>query len=293
MSDGHSFYLVFAIFYLLECLKFAPPASIAMTSHRGGARTWRPHAPFLVAWGIRKLVFIGPLLPWPSLIYAVSGWTEREHLAKPVRTVSAVRRRLRFLEKATLPLRLLSLLTLLNFFAVLPFVYQQSDDEVLILAFIGAAYLALPASAIHFFLLHRRLLPGRQGDRLKSTLYTAFLPWHAMRCADELFLRCAEQWSPLAALAANANSPAATERLKLIWRRAHFSPSPPYSAKLLQSVFAQAAIDTSSWLLPPAASQHPKYCPCCHCEYKAFASHCADCRDQALRPIPKRKPSLP
>lgn len=286
MSDGQSFYLVFALFYLLECIKFAPPAAMAMTSLLGGSRTWRPRAPFLVAWGIRKSVFIGPLLPWPSLIYAVYGWSERASRTKRVKTVSGVRRRIRFLEKATLPLRLLSLLTLVNFFVILPLVYQQSDDEIFILACIGAAYLILPASAVHFFLLHRRILPSRQADRLKSTFYTAFLPWHAMRCADEIFMLSAEQWCPLAALAANADNPAATKRLKRLWRSAHFRPAYAYSIELLRSIFSQAAIDTTDWLTPPAASQNPKYCPCCHCEYEAFASHCADCQGQELKALP-------
>lgn len=282
MSDGQSFYLVLVAFYLLECVKFAPPNSLAMLSGFRESKTWKPRTCFIMAWGVGKSVFIGPLLPWPSLVYIVTGSSDSDHANKRIRTASGIRRWTRFLTKATNNLRWISLGNLSNFLILLPVVYSRFGDSNIILFTIGYCYLTLFATAIHLHALHRRIFPRNKADRYKATFYTAFLPWHAMRCADEFFLKSSLNWSSLTALAANAENPAALETLKRLWRSSHFQANASYKTETLTHVLDRAGLDRSDWLNSPSDSDSPLYCPCCHVGYESVATHCADCKDVAL-----------
>lgn len=286
MTEGESFYFILAAFYLLECLKLAPPDGLAFVSRFGGARAWRPRPPFTMAWGLRKAAFWAPILPWPSLIVIVAGKNENEHARKRIRTVSGIRRRARFLARATARLRALSVVSFIVFMIALPFFYGYIGDPRLIFAAVGFGYLTLATTAVHFYALHRRILPDHKSERFKSTIYTALLPWHAMRCADELFIGSAREWSALATLAANAQDRAALDTLKRLWRAARWHPRPPFAIETMDRILAQARLDPAKWLDAPTDGDSPQYCPICYGGYESSATHCADCRGIALQKSP-------
>ncbi|EDY83902.1 hypothetical protein VDG1235_3529 [Verrucomicrobiia bacterium DG1235] len=283
MTDGQSFYLVLTLFYLLECVKFAPPKSLGLVSRIGRFGACAPRPQLMMAWGIKKSVFVAPFLPWPAIMYIISGYTDADHSSKRLKTASAIRHHHRFLKRATNKLRSLAILNLLNFFLVLPIVYTRTYDEFAILYCLAYSYAVLLLTAIHFHALHKRLFPTHKADRLKATLYTALLPWHAPRAADEIYLKASSQWSPLAALAANTHHPATLDLLQRHWRKAHFQPQPNYTATTLSAVLARAQIDPGTWLQAPSDLDSPKYCPCCHNGYEAIATHCADCQGIPLK----------
>lgn len=282
MTDGQSFYLVLVIFYLIECIKFAPPGSIALTSWSGAFGNCSPRQPLMMAWGFKKTVLLAPVPPSPCVMYLVSDYKEKRRANRTISTVSGVRRHQKLLHRSCKTLRGLAALNLLNFFALLPLVYVFAYDENLILLTLAGCYLCLFATAFHYRVLHKRLLPSFEADRLKTTLYTALLPWHAPRCYDEITLKSSLRWDPLAALAANASNPSTLALLKQHWRNAHYLGKPTYSSEALTTALNQADIDTSTWLDAPKEFSSALYCPCCHAEYESPATHCSDCKDVPL-----------
>ncbi len=290
MSDGQTFYVVLALFYYLECLKFAPPDSLAMISPLGGTRKWRPKQRLMVAWGLGKSVFIGPLLPWPSLIFVVSGSNAKSANEKRVQTVSGVRREVAFLKRSTASLRGLSLVHFLIFFAALPLLYWHYGDHLIVLATVGLAYLLLFATAIHFSKLHKRILPEQSVERLKATLYTAFLPWHAMRCADEIITGRSLSWNPLAVLAANADNGKTLAILQKLWRESRHLSNPRYPTEAIEALLRIEKLDTTDWITPPKQLESPQYCPCCHTGYENQATHCVECPGvELLSSVPQER----
>ncbi|MDQ8183257.1 hypothetical protein [Pelagicoccus sp. SDUM812005] len=284
MTDGQSFYFILVVFYLMECVKFAPPGSQALVCHLGKFGACSLRQPVTTAWGLKKSVFLAPLLPWPSALYLAPGYAPEQTPATTIARVSSIRHHQRFLRKATQPLRALAVLNLLNFFALLPAVYVRTYDERSILWTLAYCYASLIATAIHYHRLHRRLLPREQADRFKTTLYTALLPWHAPRAADLILLKGSLRWSPLAALAANAKNPAILKQLQYHWRAAHFHPKPRFPQAALATAFREAGLDPSDWLAKPKELDGPQYCPCCHSGYEKQATRCSDCDGVELQP---------
>lgn len=285
MSDEQSFILVLIAFYLLECIKYAPPPATAFLSRWGNLSKWSPRNAFLHAHGIKKQLFIAPFLPWPNTCIVVTGNTEADHRKKRVRTLAGIRRWTCFLQRATRLLRFASCLTLLNFFLILPVLYSYYGDVFLVLYHLGFAYLFLFVASVHFFAVHKRLFPHLGTERFKSTLYLAFLPWHGMRAHDEIFLAASSSWSSLATYAAFADSPQSRSHLQRLWRQAHFLPKPPYSIDTLQSVFDTAKIDASQWLNFPKNFHAPQICPCCHSGYESTAHTCPECEHIPLHSV--------
>lgn len=283
MTDGQSFYLVLAIFYLIECVKFAPPGSIGLVSRFGGFGNCSPRPPFMTAWGIKKAVFLAPILPWPGSIYLLAHHAEAKPRARRIALVSSVRHHHRFLRLATSKLSALATLNLLNFFAVLPFLYVRAYEEKTILYALGYSYALLVLTAIHYRALHKRLFPSHKADRFKTTLYTALLPWHAARCCDEIYLSAAQRWHPVAALAANAQNQASLAQLQQHWRNANYLSQPTFSRADLAEAFRQAGLDPTRWQEARSDLESPRYCPCCLNGYEARVTHCADCHGVALK----------
>ncbi|MBK1877371.1 hypothetical protein [Pelagicoccus mobilis] len=282
MTDGQSFYLVLSIFYLIECIKLAPPGSIALVGRTGAFGRCAPRPPLMMAWGLKKTVFIAPFLPWPGAIYLVSSYTEKRKGFGRISTVSGIRRHQKLIQDVTRKLRPLAVINLINFFLLLPLVYIRTYDEGMILLTLAYSYATQFGTALHYRVLHKRLLPSFEADRLKTTLYTALLPWHAPRCYDELTLRCSLRWDPIAALAANAADKATLALLQQHWRNAHFLPKPEYPAPALAAAFKQVDLDPSDWLDAPKTLDGSLYCPCCHSGYTPPATHCADCKGVEL-----------
>ncbi len=277
MTDGQSFYFVLTLFYLIECIKFAPLESEALISRAGAFGACSLRRPFSTAWGLKKSVFLAPLLPWPASMYFLSGDAHAAPRKPRVQRVSSIRHHQRFLQRATQTLRSLAVLNLLNFFLILPIVYVRTYDERAILAVVGFCYLTLLGTAIHYHRLHKRILPSEKADRLKTTIYTALLPWHAPRAADEIFLKSSLRWNPVAGLAANVGNKGVLQQLQYHWRAAHFHPAPRYSKPAIADSLRQASIAPDHWLDAPESLDAPKYCPCCHSGYEKQASHCSDC----------------
>lgn len=283
MTDGQSFYLLFAIFYLIECIKFAPPDSIAFVSRTGSAKL-SPRFPLLMAWGFKKSVFLAEVLPWPGRLYITTGYKSKSLRSDAkVQTVASVRRHHHFLTRATRNLHYLSLLNICNFFILLPTVYVRTYDERAILLTLAFGYASLVGTGIHYHKLHKRLFPSAKADRFKTTLYTSLLPWHSIRCVDEIYQRSAALWSPIAAIAASSNTRTGESLLRRHWREAHFHPKPTYTVAELSPMLRQLDLDVSDWLDAPTNSSSPKYCPSCHSEYEEQATHCSDCEGVALK----------
>jgi len=236
----------------------------------------------MIAWGMKKSVFIAPFLPWPSSIYLVSALAEKRSGNWTISTVSGIRRHQKLIKDLTKTLRLLAVLNLFNFFALLPLLYVRTYDEIIVLYGLAYSYATLFLTALHYRALHKRLLPSFAADRLKTTLYTAMLPWHAPRCYDELTLKCSLRWDPIAALVANAANKNTLAFLQQRWRDAHYLAKPEYPAEALANTLKQVGLDFSDWLEAPKNLESSLYCPCCHAGYESPATHCADCKDVEL-----------
>ncbi|MBC2604586.1 hypothetical protein [Pelagicoccus albus] len=283
MTDGQSFYLVLSIFYLIECIKLAPPESEALICRVGRFGNATLRKPFMVAWGMKKTVFLGPILPWPYRMYFLSPQRVTARPERQLTRVANVRRHQRLLEKCVPKLQLLAILNFLNFFVLIPLVYVKTYQEQPILISLAFAYAILLVTALHYRALHKRLLPSHKAERFKTTLYTALLPWHAPRCVDELALGSSLRWAPLAALAANASNLKVLAHLQRLWREAHYQPHPEYSLQQLEDATRQAQLDTENWLKTPPDLSAPKFCPVCLSEFEEIAETCEDCRGTTLR----------
>ncbi len=283
MTDGQSFFFVLTLFYLIECFKFAPPGSEALVSRVGKWGNCSLRQPFIFAWGLKKAVFLAPLFPWPASMYFVPGYDPNQARASRITLPSSIGHHHRFLQKALRPIRILAILNLLNFFLILPLVYVRTYDVRMIILTLALCYATLLATAIYYRRLHKRILPSYDADRFKTTIYTALLPWHAPRCADEILLKSSLRWSPLAALAANAKTPAILEKLKYHWRAAHYHPRPRCDRASIAETLRFSRIDPNSWLDKPADLLSPQYCPCCHNGYEKEATRCTDCDGVELK----------
>lgn len=283
MTDGQSFYLVLTLFYLIECVTFAPLGSLALVSRTGGFGHCSPRSALMMAWGMKKSVFIAPLLPWPGTLYFVSNQNEKRPGNWKISTVSGIRRHQSLIRNASKTLRLLAVLNFLNFFAVLPLLYVRTYDEATILWGLAYSYAVLFATAAHYHALHKRLLPSFAADRLKTTLYTALLPWHAPRCYDELCQKSSLRWDPIAAWIANAQNKATLAKLQQYWRDAHFLKQPTYPARALEDALKQSELNYSNWLDAPKNPEGSLYCPCCHAGFEKPAEQCSDCDGVALK----------
>lgn len=288
MSDGQSFYLVLALFYLLECVKLAPASSLGLVSLFGPLGSFSPRPQLLMAWGLGKSVFLAPILPVPGLLYLLPSEGEKNHASAKRKSASSIRHHHRFLVHAARRLRVLALLNFLNFFLILPVVYVRLQEETIILYTLGYCYATLLLTAFHYHRVHQRLFPRQKADRLKTTLYTALLPWHAARCPDEIFIKASQTWSPLAALAANTAHTNSRSLLQRHWREAHFKAKPAYKRDTLANILQATGIEFKTWLDAPTDCDSPFYCPCCLNNYEIQATHCTDCQGVPLAAAPLR-----
>ncbi len=295
MTDAESFYLILAIFYLIECVRFQPPGARAIENAWGLKHGWKPKSEFSRLLGIRKWLFLSPILPWPGRILVIG--QDRETNARPKSiTAHRVNQLIRLLEKSTQILRGISALVFVYFFLVIPYLYrlQRGEPEFLISIAIGYALIGITAAL--FFKLHRRWLPHEKGSRIVNTIYTALLPWHSMRCADDLIMGKIKTLDYPTLLAAKKDCPRCLDLLKEYWRKAHFFKTPPYSLAQLKATTQDAHIDTSSWLTPTGINGD-KVCPCCFAPYEFSAQFCNDCAevdliDNTAMSSPEVRPSV-
>jgi len=280
MTDAESFYLVLAVFYVIECVKFQPPGARAIENAWGLKHSWKPKDEFSRLLGIKKWLILSPILPWPGKIFIVGQGPEPKTRHKPI-TAYHVNQLLNLLEKSTRILRGVSTLVFLYFFLVIPYMYHLQKGEPEFFVSIAIGYALIWITAALFFSLHRRWLPQERGSRIVNTIYTALLPWHSMRCVDDIIMGKVKAWDYPTLLAAKKESPRCLDLLKESWRKAHFLKSHPYSLTKLEATTRNAKIDTSDWLTPIGISG-AKVCPCCFAPYESTARYCNDCAEVEL-----------
>lgn len=280
MTDAESFYLVLAVFYLIECVKFQPPGARAIENAWGLKHSWKPKNEFSRLLGIRKWLFLSPILPWPGRILILDQNSDSKIRSKPI-SASRMNQLLHLLEKSTKALRCLSALVFVYFFLVIPYLYHLQRGEPEFIISIAVGYVLIGTTTVMFFMLHRRWLPFAKGSRIVNTIYTAFLPWHSMRCVDDLVMGLVKDWNYPTLLAAKKHSSRCLDLLKQHWREAYFLKTPPYSLTQLEAAIRDAKIDTSDWLKPIGISGD-KWCPCCLAPYESSARFCTDCADVGL-----------
>lgn len=280
MTDAESFYLILAIFYLIECVKFRPPNTRAIENAWGAKKGWRPKSEFSRLLGIKKWLFLYPFLPWPGKVLILHSSPDQPIQKTPYST-SRTRKLLFLLEKSTLTLRHFSLLIFAYFFIGIPLLYRLQRGEPEFLFSIAIGYLLMGASAFLYFRIHKRWLLQDRGNRIINTFYTALLPWHSMRCVDDILSGVTKSWDHPTLLASLKDSPRCLAFLMKLWREAHYIANPHHSLEHLKSVTYHAGIDTDDWLVPHTLSGS-KYCPCCFAPYESTAKTCNDCPEVAL-----------
>ena len=280
MTDAESFYLILASFYFLECLKLRSPRTAALANSSGKANSWTPRSELVRFMGIKKWVYIAPLLPWPGLMIVVANERARNGSSKTVESPLRIKRLTDRYRKATLGLRVLSLCIFCYYFALLPYLYFLQRGTPSFFISVGIGYLLMFAAALLLFRVRARLLPRSKMSSIPQLLYTAFLPWHAMRCADDIFLEYCRHWSWPAILASQVESPQSRSQLQRLWREAQFSKRPIYSTDTLQSIFDSVKLKAKLDIHDPQDSE--RYCPCCLVSYQSSAHFCADCRNIQL-----------
>ncbi len=272
MTDAESFYLILALFYVIECLKFLPPNTVAMVNPIGRFKFWAPRSELVQFMGIGKWLFLAPLLPWPGLMIVTSN--KKSNTSSSVLRIT---RKLNILKKRTLSLRILSISIFAFFFLVLPCLYFLQRGTPAFILSIAIGYLMMFAAAFLQYRIRRKLLPKDKNSWVTHTLYTALLPWHASRCADQLFIDYTRHWSWPAVLAAHADSARAHKSLQRLWRESRWGKEPIYSSEKLKLIFEEVGLGIQPSININRDCGATKHCPCCLACYRSNYVDCPDC----------------
>ncbi|MGB0776269.1 MAG: hypothetical protein ACPGUY_10515 [Akkermansiaceae bacterium] len=261
------------LFYLFDCLKFTEPGSLAWTGRYGKLRRgWRKRDTLIPLGGIAKDVIPAPLIPWPQAMIVAS----RKETGGRFGKVRNIRRMSRFVIRATSDLRWSSLFIFILFFILIPVIYVMQRGELTVLLAIACGLMMMFLNACVYASIHRRLLPKEKADRFKGILFTAFLPWHAMRCADEIIIKFTTPWSQPAVLAAHLGQSGNLKHFQTLYRKACYHPKPEYTRAELDDLLDQVGTDPTPWLKAPEIDD-PYFCPCCHESYTVNKHPCEDC----------------
>lgn len=187
------------------------------------------------------------------------------------------------LSRQTRILRLLGSLLFIWTFGVVAGVYRWLGEGVAVLA---AAAVLLLLQFTQAVLFHRaaRGIP----HRFWKALVMALLPQHAMRAADPLCDAQAARTAPSHPLAARALlGDTAWRRLAAdLWKKTCYQAgaTAPLQRQALETFFQSQDLKPED--LEPAPERQPGsafYCPGCHAQFQAGATHCRDCGGVALR----------
>lgn len=282
-----------AVFYFWSCLRTGLPGSTAIRKCFLSDRWAIVQEVGLLA-GVRKWLFISPLIPWLSqVVIASPAGTESE---KRRCSYYSARRLIRCFYQATEALRLLSFCLLILFFGALPYSYIVYRDKLPTLLIIGISFFTMLVIAIHFTVLHRRFCPQDKGERYKHILFALTMPWHAMRLCDDLMQGThLTKLDPLL-LTAFASTRESRKVLGRLYRDSLYKPDSAYRCEVIESVLHAAEISTSELLVPPASehSADAHYCPCCYHFYTEAVKQCAECggvdlmKSNAKKPMPSK-----
>ncbi len=282
MTDAQSFYLLLAIFYFIECLASAPSGSQAFVSKGAGAKRWRIRRVAFPVHGFRKDIFLTPIFPWPGMLVMPKFQAISEPLAPMA--LRHLGKRIQLLTNSTAPLRSTGLLIFLHFFLLLPVCYYFYARTPVVLFALVYGYLLCVLAAARFYALHQRYFPTLKEERFKNTIYTAFLPWHAMRAADVIALRLSAGWNPHVLMATDPSALSNKRQLRRAWNEAALHPEVRPGRDELASLFDQAGLDLEAFTAPPELSHDEAYCPLCETIYVEGTSQCANCPEVALVP---------
>ncbi len=278
MTDAESFYLVLAGFYLFECLKLQPTQRNAFSTLGTGKGHWAPKRELSRFLGIRKWAFLAPLLPWPGAMFIVPRRQPNPRSPSPLRT----RRLIRIYFARASRLRILSMGIFLYYFAALPYLYFHLKGEALFLGAVAFGYALMIWAALLLFRAYRALKCGKSEGLAPQLIYTCFLPWHAMRCADELAFAYSRAWNVPSVLGALSDSPKCRNSLERLYRDSLFRPSALYTSEALTPALEFSKIDPARAVAAPSGIGRARYCPCCQATYEPGIERCSDCRDVPL-----------
>lgn len=282
MTDAESFYLVLALFYFIECLKLRPPGTTALANAFGQGNSWSPRSELVRLMGIGKWVFLAPILPWPGLMIVSAIEPRGKGASKKISSPLRIKRLSYIFKKHAFGLRILSAAIFCFFFLLLPHLYFLQRGTPIFIVSIGVGYLLMLAAAWLQFRIRRRLFPDSKTLWITQSLYTALLPWHAMRCSDEIFMEYTRHWSWPAILAAHIDSPQSRSQLLRLWREAQWNRRANYSIDELKPIFDKVNLNTETFEFSANERDAPKYCPSCLTSYQSSAIHCADCHEIEL-----------
>lgn len=279
MTDAEYFYLLLALFYLIECLSIAPSGSRAFVSRDIHGHRWKPSRTGIPINGLRKVLFLCPILPWPRMLIR----PKTEHSPLSTHSLRHLRKKVKLLNDTTHDMRIFGLFLFIHFFIFLPVVNFFYAGTVLIVITVIYGYFVCAFVALRFFAIHRRYFPKLKGERFKNTLYCLFLPWHAMRAADIIIIRRSATWHPLAILGNDPTYPPNKKILRRAWNEASYYPKAKTTHEELTHLFNQNGQDITTFMAPPKVPDDEAYCPVCETTYLASTTHCATCKGIRLK----------
>ncbi|HEY1081436.1 MAG TPA: hypothetical protein VGE29_04195 [Prosthecobacter sp.] len=186
------------------------------------------------------------------------------------------------LSQQTRTLRWLGSLIFLWTFGVVAGVYRWLGESTAVLA---AAALLLLLQLTQAFLFYRAARAAALPHCFWKALAMALLPQHAMRGADPL---CDALTAPSHPLAARnlLGDPAWRKLAAEQWKKTCYQAgaTAPLQRQALEAFFQSQDLKPED--LEPAPERQPGsalYCPGCHAQFQAGATHCRDCGGVALR----------
>ncbi|NWK54647.1 hypothetical protein HW115_03430 [Verrucomicrobiaceae bacterium N1E253] len=279
MSDGQSFYLLLLLLYLSSCIKVSARGCQGVVKTAWGSWRLRPSVASLG--GIRKDLFIAPLLPWPPVLILAKGTAEVQLQRRG--SQASLLRLTRLIVRASADLRLMSLGVFLTFFVLVPYRYHLEGGSPRVMYTLAVGFILMFAAWLRYSSLHRRLWPKQKAERFKHLFLSMTMPWHAMRLADELLL--VSPISGLHPLAAVSLVEGAKGRCVLgkALRESIYLDHASYKEDDLRRLYGLLGVDAESLLMPPdreSGGEH--YCPCCHEVYSQAVDVCSDCKETSL-----------
>ena len=280
MTDGQEFYIILVLFYGFSCLKLALPGSVGVS--KLFFRGWSLRSPLMFLGGINKVLFLAPILPWPSVLVVAEyppvldqGESQFDRI-----THSSRIRLIRLIYKASVDLRLFSLYLWIFFFGIVPYFYSVEGASVRTLTAILFCFVLTVIIGLRFFFIHRRFEPLCKAERYKHFLLALLMPWHAMRLSDELFNRQRlRQIHPLALVSMTKN-PQKWAWIGRVVREARYLKNPQYPESEVFRVCRGVGINPELFFEPPQKNDDEAslFCPCCHATYaSSSARECVDC----------------
>lgn len=282
MSDAQTIFLILLAFYFFECLKWAPLGACAFTQQWWPKREWVRYLPFIQFYGGKKSVFLAPLIPYSRVQWITDAVGEAAYRDCPSVEINTVRKQVHALVEDSKSLRIASAGVFLIYFVYLPVVHQSIGEGSYLYSGVGLGYLGQIYVAVRYYMLHRQYYPEVSGRRWLHTLYSAVLPWHAMRASDEFFGTYYQKWSELTLLAAFVDQADARAWLSFYWREAVLAKTSHYRADTLRPLMEEVGLSEDEAMVIVKPTAGVKYCPCCATQYEARVEQCVDCADVEL-----------